>query len=117
MNLLIFNYALAAFLFLFSYYLDSHSEKENNIFTTVGMASSFTALFAAIAIHLAYTGNSTLALLMLRLMLLCFSFTVFPCCGSRFPYRMIQTASFSKRLTGSSCSFADILCLPVLPPL
>ena len=77
MNLLIFNYALAAFLFLFSYYLDSHSEKENNIFTTVGMASSFTALFAAIAIHLAYTGNSTLALLMLRLMLLCFSFTVF----------------------------------------
>ncbi len=75
MNLLIFNYALAAFLFLFSYFLDSRSQKENNIFTTVGMASSFTALFAAVSAHLAYTGNPTLALLMLRLGFLCLCFT------------------------------------------
>ena len=77
MNLLIFNYALAAFLFIFSYYLDSRSEKENNIFTTIGMSSSFTALFSAVSAHLAYTGNPTLALLMLKISLISLSFTVF----------------------------------------
>ncbi len=76
MNLLIFNYALAAFLFVFSYYLDSQSDKENNLFTTVGMGSSFSALFSAVAAHLAYTGNPTLALVMMRIALLSFSFTV-----------------------------------------
>ena len=76
MNLLIFSYALAAFLFLFSFYLDSSSEKGQNLFTNVAMASSFTALFAGISVHLFFYGNPSLALLLFRTCLLCLSFVV-----------------------------------------
>lgn len=75
MNLLILNYVLPVFLFLFTYYIDAHTDKSSRLFTTVGMASSFTSLFAAFSAHLAYTSNPTLALLMMRLCLLCLSFT------------------------------------------
>lgn len=74
MNLLVFSYGLAFFLFFFSYYLDSHSEKNNNVFTTISMTSAFVALFAAVSANLLYTGNMTIGSLLFRLCLVGFAF-------------------------------------------
>ena len=74
MNLLVFCYGLALFLFIFSYYLDSHSEKSNNLFTTISMTSAFVALFAAVAANLLYTGNVTIGSLVFKFCLIGLAF-------------------------------------------
>lgn len=73
MSMLIFSYILAAFLFAFSYYLDSRSEKQNNLLTGLSMTSAFTALFAGVSATLLYTNNPTLSLLSFRLCLVSFA--------------------------------------------
>lgn len=80
MSLLIFSYLLAAFLFAFSYYLDSRSDKLTSNYTSMTMTSAFIALFAGLAAQLMYSGNTTVGNLALvgnlafRLTLVCLSF-------------------------------------------
>jgi len=74
MSLLIFCYILAAFLFFFSYWLDSRSEKSDAAFTGITLASAFVALFAGLAITLVYTRNYRLSTLSLRCCLIAFAY-------------------------------------------
>ncbi len=76
MTLLIFSYVLAAFLFFFSYYLDSRGDKNTTLFTTISMSSAFVALFAAVSAHLLYLGNTSISVLIFRLCLIVLAFTV-----------------------------------------
>lgn len=71
MGLLVFSYSLAAFLFAFSYYLDSRSEKANTVFTSFTMMSAFVTLMLALSTHLRATGNVTISNLAFRLTLVC----------------------------------------------
>lgn len=76
MTLLIFSYVLAAFLFFFSYYLDSHGDKNTTLFTTISMSSAFVALFAAVSAHLLYLDNTSISILIFRLCMVTLAFTV-----------------------------------------
>lgn len=74
MSLLIFSYLLAAFLFLFSFYLDSRSDKLSSDYTSMTMTAAFIALFAGLAAQFMYTGNLMVGNLAFRLTLVCLSF-------------------------------------------
>ena len=74
MSLLIFCYILAVFFFVFSYYLDSRSEKSNSLFTGMSMASAFTSLFAGLSASLVYSGFTTISALSFKVCLVCFAF-------------------------------------------
>ncbi|HKL85591.1 MAG TPA: PP2C family protein-serine/threonine phosphatase [Treponemataceae bacterium] len=74
MSLLIFSYLLAAFLFAFSYFLDSRSEKLSSMYTSMTMTAAFIALFAGLSAQFMYTGNLTVGNLTFRLTLICLSF-------------------------------------------
>jgi len=76
MTLLIFSYVLAAFLFFFSYYLDSHGDKDTTLFTTITMASAFVALFAAVSAHLLYLDNTSISILLFRLCMVVIAFSL-----------------------------------------
>lgn len=76
MTLLIFSYVLAAFLFFFSYYLDSHGDKNTTLFTTITMSSAFVALFASVSAHLLYLDNTSISILLFRLCMITLAFTV-----------------------------------------
>jgi Serine phosphatase RsbU, regulator of sigma subunit len=71
MSLLLFSYCLAAFLFFYSYYLDSRSEMTTSLFTTMTMTAAFVSLFSAVSANLLYTGNVTISNLFFRLALVC----------------------------------------------
>ncbi len=73
MNLLIFSYLLALFLFSFSYYLDARSEKTTSLFTSISMTTAFVSLFSGLGANLLYTGNVTIGVLAVRVALLCFA--------------------------------------------
>jgi serine phosphatase RsbU (regulator of sigma subunit) len=75
MSLLIFGYSLAAFLFFFSYFLDSRQEKTNSLFTSMMMTGAFVFLFASLSANLLYTGNSTIGSLLFKVCLACVGFT------------------------------------------
>lgn len=74
MSLLVFSYILAIVLFIFSYYLDSRSDKTNSIFTGMTMTSAFIALFAALAANLLYAGAASVGTFVFRLCLVCVAF-------------------------------------------
>lgn len=76
MTLLIFSYLLAAFLFFFSYYLDSRGDRNTNQFTTITMASAFVTLFVAVAAHLLYLDNTSISVFVFRLALIILAFTL-----------------------------------------
>ena len=77
MNLLIFSYLLALFLFSFSYYLDARSEKTTSLFTSISMTAAFVSLFSGLGANLLYTGNVTIGVLAVRVALLCFAILSF----------------------------------------
>jgi len=79
MNLLFFTYSLAVFLMIFSYYLDSHTDKNGSIFTGLTMNAAFIALAIGLASHLLYLGNPLLGGIAFKVALTCialFSITV-----------------------------------------
>ncbi len=74
MSLLVFNYILTVFLFFFSYYLDSRSEKNSTIFTSMIMISAFITLLAGVSANLMYTGNVSISLFTFRICLIAVAF-------------------------------------------
>ena len=60
MSLLFFTYSLAVFLMIFSYYLDSHTDKNGSIFTGITMNAAFIALTMGLGINLLYVANPML---------------------------------------------------------
>ena len=57
MSLLFFTYSLAVFLMIFSYYLDSHTDKNGSTFTGMTMNAAFIALAMGLGINLLYMAN------------------------------------------------------------
>lgn len=76
MTLLIFSYVLAAFLFFFSYYLDSRGDRNTNQFTTITMSSAFVSLFSAVSAHLLYLDNTSISVLLFKLAMVTLAFTI-----------------------------------------
>jgi serine phosphatase RsbU (regulator of sigma subunit) len=74
MSLLIFCYILAAFLFFFSYWLDSRAEKIDASITSIAMASALVSLFAGVSASLAYAGQYTVCVLCLKVCLILVAF-------------------------------------------
>lgn len=74
MGLLIFSYFIAAFLFAYSYYLDSRSEIINGGFTALSMSSAFFSLLIGLTAHLLFSDNNTISTLVFRFALIAFSF-------------------------------------------
>jgi len=71
MSLLFFTYSLAVFLMIFSYYLDSHTDKNGSIFTGLTMNAAFIALTIGLASHLLYLGNPLLGGIAFKVALTC----------------------------------------------
>ncbi len=76
MNLLVFGYCLAAFLFAYSYYVDSHSAKGDSMLTGIIMTAGFISLLGTVTAHLLYSGNDRIASLSFKFCLLCVSLNV-----------------------------------------
>ncbi len=74
MSLLFFSYILAAFLFAFSYYLDSRSEKNQGALSSLAMTSAFVQLFAGLATHLLFIGNIGISTIAFKLCLISLAF-------------------------------------------
>lgn len=76
MGLLVFSYSLVLFLFIFSYYLDSRTDKTSGIYTNLTMILAFTTLFLSLATHLSVLGNVTISNLLFKLTLVCLALVV-----------------------------------------
>jgi serine phosphatase RsbU (regulator of sigma subunit) len=74
MSLLFFNYLLTGFLFFFSYFLDSRSERNNTLFTGMIMVGAFITLFSGLTAHLFYTGNLSISAIFFKLCLATLAF-------------------------------------------
>ncbi len=74
MSLLLFCYILSAFLFVFSWWLDSRSEKVDAAVTGIALASAIVSLFAGLSASLAYASHYTLCLLTLKVCLVTLAF-------------------------------------------
>jgi len=74
MSLLVFSYILAAFLFLFSWYLDSRAEKNQGALSGIAMTSAFVQLFAGVATHLLFVGNTGISTIAFKLCLMSLAF-------------------------------------------
>ncbi len=74
MSLLIFCYILAAFLFFFSWWLDSRAEKVDGAVTSVAMASAIVTLFAGLSANLAYMDHLTMSAHALKLCFMVLAF-------------------------------------------
>lgn len=74
MSLLVFSYILAAFLFLFSYYLDSRTEKNHRVLSGLVMTSAIVQLFAGISTHLLFVGNTAISTIAFKICLMTLAF-------------------------------------------
>jgi len=77
MSLLFFTYSLAVFLMIFSYFLDSHTDKNGSVFTGMTMNAAFIALTMGLGINLLYAANPLLGGIAFKVGLSCIAlFTV-----------------------------------------
>jgi len=74
MSLLVFSYILAAFLFVFSYFLDSRSERSQGALSGIAMTSAIVQLFAGLATHLLVSGNNGISTILFKACLMTLSF-------------------------------------------
>ena len=76
MNLLVFSYGIAIFLFFLSSYLDIHAVKSTINLSGLSIVTAFTALFASISATLFYTNNVTIGILATKICLVFLSFVI-----------------------------------------
>lgn len=74
MTLLVFNYIVALFFFVYSYYLDAsnESEKSGNIVTNMAVIVAVGVLLTGLSVHVCYYDNFLLGAVFFRLCLCCF---------------------------------------------
>lgn len=76
MSLLIFNYIAAVFFFVYSYYLDSYTDRGSNSNNSTNMAVILAVgvLLTGLSVHFCYFDNLRLAAMLFRFFLICFSY-------------------------------------------
>jgi serine phosphatase RsbU (regulator of sigma subunit) len=74
MSLIAFTYILSAFLFFFSYFLDSHADRNGANLTGLTMIAAFIALTIGVSANLLYVGNLVVSGIFFKVCLLCIAF-------------------------------------------